>query len=58
VNVIDAANGKVLKDQTVRIRKGLIEDVSKSRSEDMQEAGYSTIDARGLFMCPGLIDCE
>lgn len=43
---------------TVRIRKGVVESVEKTKHADMQEAGYSTINAKGLYICPGLIDCE
>ncbi len=43
---------------TVRIRKGVVESVEKTKQADMQEAGYSTINAKGLYICPGLIDCE
>lgn len=43
---------------TVRIRKGMVESVEKTRDADMQEAGYSTIDAKGLYICPGLVDCK
>lgn len=55
---MDAENSTIHDHQTVRIRKGLIESVSKTKDVDMQEAGYSTIDAKGLYLCPGLIDCE
>jgi len=43
---------------TVKIKGGLIVSVSKTNKADMQEVGYATIDGKGLFMCPGLIDCK
>lgn len=55
---MDAEKGKVHENMTVRIRAGVIQSVQKTKKADMQEAGYSTIDAKGLYMCPGLIDCE
>ncbi|BEI79851.1 hypothetical protein CcaverHIS002_0103800 [Cutaneotrichosporon cavernicola] len=58
VNVICTEHLKVQENMTVRIRKGVVESVEKTKPSDMQEAGYSTIDAKGLYMCPGLIDCH
>jgi imidazolonepropionase-like amidohydrolase len=57
VNVVDVENGTILKDRTVKIRDGKIEEISKSSDKDLQESGWSTVDAKGLYMCPGLIDC-
>ena len=57
VNVIDVENSKILSDMTVKIKKGEIVSIAKSKMVDMQEDGYSSIDANGLYMCPGLIDC-
>lgn len=42
---------------TVKIKAGKIVSISKSLRMDMQEEGYSSLDAKGLYMCPGLIDC-
>lgn len=56
-NVIDTEHLKVRENMTVRIRKGLVESVEKTKAADMQEVGYSTIDAKGLYICPGLVDC-
>ena len=43
---------------TVKIKDGSISSISKSSSADMQEEGFMSINAGGLYMCPGLIDCE
>ena len=58
VNVIDVENSKVLENMTVKIKDGTIASISKASSADMQEEGFMSVDAGGLFMCPGLIDCE
>ena len=58
VDLIDVEDSKVLRDRTVKIRSGLIEEIRESRKGDLQDEGWTSIDARGLYMCPGLIDCE
>jgi N-acyl-D-aspartate/D-glutamate deacylase len=56
--VIDVEKGIVLLDRTVKIAKGVFVSIEKSKNVDMQEDGWVSVDARGLYMCPGLIDCE
>ena len=58
VNVIDVEGSKVLENRTVKIRGGKIESIVKSSDIDLKDDGYSCVDARGLYMSPGLIDCE
>ncbi|ORX37953.1 hypothetical protein BD324DRAFT_623941 [Kockovaella imperatae] len=58
VNVIDVENSKVLEKMTVKIKDGNIISIAKSQTKDMQEDGYASVDASGLYMCPGLIDCH
>ena len=47
-----------MENQTVKIKGGVITSVSTSMQYDLQEANFTTVDAKGLYMCPGLIDCE
>lgn len=58
VNVIDVEKSKVLEGMTVKISKGIIKSIEKSKPVDMQEDGWISVDCEGLYMCPGLIDCE
>jgi len=58
VNVIDVERSKVLEGMTVRTSKGLILSIDKTQLVDMQEEGWTSVDCKGLYMCPGLIDCE
>jgi imidazolonepropionase-like amidohydrolase len=57
VNVVDVEKGVVLENMTVKVAGGLFESIKKSKEIDMQEDGWVSVDARGLWMCPGLIDC-
>ncbi len=56
--MIDVENSKIMSRATVKIRKGEIASITKSKDADMQESGYTSIDCSGLYMCPGLIDCQ
>jgi hypothetical protein len=58
VNVIDVEKSRVLEGMTVKTSKGLIISIEKTKSVDMQEEGWTSVDCKGLYMCPGLIDCE
>ncbi|RSH93547.1 hypothetical protein EHS25_007905 [Saitozyma podzolica] len=58
INVVDVENGKVLENMTVKIKAGKVVSLGKSSATDMQEAGYTSIKAEGLYLCPGLIDCH
>jgi hypothetical protein len=58
VNVIDVEESRVLESMTVKISKGLILSIDKAKAVDMQEDGWISVDCKGLYMCPGLIDCE
>ena len=58
VDLIDVEDGRVLKDRTVKIRSGFIEEIRQTQQGDLEEEGWTSIDSRGLYMCPGLIDCE
>ncbi len=58
VNLIDVMSSKVMSNMTIRIKGGEIVSISKAKNVDMQESGYSSIDCTGLYMFPGLIDCE
>lgn len=58
-NLVDVAGGTIKKGVTVRTRNGLIESVSASSEVDCaSNAGYETINLKGLYLCPGLIDCH
>jgi hypothetical protein len=58
VNVIDVEQGRIMESMTVKTSKGLILSIERMKSVDMQESGWTSVDCEGLFMCPGLIDCE
>lgn len=51
-------NGKILENMTVKIKAGKVVSLGKSSATDMQENGYTSVKAEGLYLCPGLIDCE
>lgn len=56
-NVIDAANGCVIPNQTVRLSNGLIHSVGDSDSTQLS-TGDVVIDLDGKYICPGLMDCH
>ena len=58
VNVIDVEKNRVLEGMTVKTSKGLIISIDRSKPVDMQEDGWTSVDCKGLYMCPGLIDCK
>ena len=58
MNVVDVEKSTVMENMTVKIKGGTISSISKSLKSDFQEAGFASVDAKGLFMCPGLIDCH
>lgn len=58
MNVIDVEKSKVHSDQTVKLRDGKILSMGRSRAADAQDEGWTVVDAEGLYMCPGLIDCK
>lgn len=57
VNVIDTEHGKIHEKMTVKIKDGKISSISQTKGGDLQASEWETVDASGLFMCPGLIDC-
>ncbi|ORY25064.1 amidohydrolase [Naematelia encephala] len=63
VNVIDVEHGRILPDMTVKIRQGFFERVSRRNGNDdkfdiQAQPEWMEIDCKGLYMCPGLIDCH
>ena len=58
VNVVDVINSKVLEDMTLKIKNGKITSIAKSSLADLQEANYTSFHMSGMYLCPGLIDCE
>ncbi|WRT64305.1 uncharacterized protein IL334_001237 [Kwoniella shivajii] len=56
VNIVDVENSTILKSMTVKIKSGKIESISKSAFAHMQEDGWESVNAEGLYLCPGLID--
>lgn len=58
MNVIDVVKSKVIKDQTVKLQGGKFTSISKTQAQDAQAGDWIVVDAKGLYMCPGLIDCE
>ncbi|WVW82475.1 hypothetical protein I302_104486 [Kwoniella bestiolae CBS 10118] len=56
VNIVDVENSLILKSMTVKIKAGKIESISKSLKEHMQEPGWESVNAEGLYLSPGLID--
>ncbi|KZT50788.1 hypothetical protein CALCODRAFT_444068 [Calocera cornea HHB12733] len=62
-NVVDPAAGKVLKDVTVKLGGGIIRSLEPTSKESdlgltVEELQGTVIDAKGFYMCPGLIDCH
>ena len=43
---------------TVRMKGGFIESITKVKDLDLKEEGYASMNASGMYMCPGLIDCK
>jgi len=58
VNVVDVEKSKILEGMTIKTKGGKIVSISKSLKTDMQEEGWSSVDAEALYVCPGLIDCK
>lgn len=58
MNVIDVEKSRVIKDQTVKLEAGKFTSISKTQAADAQASGWIVVDAKGLYMCPGLIDCK
>ncbi|KAK3191894.1 hypothetical protein K4F52_001937 [Lecanicillium sp. MT-2017a] len=56
-NVIDAANGVVLRNQTVKLSNGTIESVGDGRYTTVSSSDI-VVDLEGRYLCPGLIDCH
>jgi imidazolonepropionase-like amidohydrolase len=55
---VDTAS--ISRDMTVKISQGLIQEIRKTSTSkgDTLEEGWVRIDAGGMYLCPGLIDCE
>ena len=56
--MVDVDKSRIREKMTIKLKSGKIESISKSLAADMQEEGWMSVDARGLFVCPGLIDCK
>ncbi|WWD17726.1 hypothetical protein CI109_102167 [Kwoniella shandongensis] len=56
VNVVDVESSKIHPSQTVKIKAGKIVSIEKSQFAHMQEDGWESINAGGLYLSPGLID--
>ncbi|TPX17573.1 uncharacterized protein E0L32_012136 [Thyridium curvatum] len=54
-NIVDAAEGRVIPGQSVSLADGKIVSISNGAIDD---AGFTSIDATGMYLCPGLIDCH
>ncbi|KAF4633131.1 hypothetical protein G7Y89_g4986 [Cudoniella acicularis] len=60
-NLIDPVDGIIRKRVTVKISRGIIEDVNDSASPTQISnisADSITIDLEGKYICPGLFDCH
>ncbi|KAI1636617.1 amidohydrolase [Biscogniauxia mediterranea] len=62
-NVVDAVEGKVHTNVTVKIADGIIKSVvagasSTDHKQHGDETGAIVVDLTGKFLCPGLIDCH
>ncbi|ORY34946.1 hypothetical protein BCR39DRAFT_515732 [Naematelia encephala] len=58
VKVVDVEKLKILDNMTVKIKAGKIVSITSSQYADMQEDGWTSVAAEGLYICPGLIDCH
>ncbi|WVQ85098.1 hypothetical protein IAT38_007262 [Cryptococcus sp. DSM 104549] len=56
VNVVDVESSKIHESMTVKIKGGKIQSISKAAFAHMQEDGWASVNAGGLYLCPGLID--
>lgn len=56
-NVVDPLNATVFTAGTVTLSDGFIQSISPSQKMDMGDGSIS-IDLKGKFLCPGLIDCH
>ncbi len=54
VNIVDVDNGKIIPNQVVVIRNGLVESISPG--PDHFQDSINSFDATGLYMIPGLFD--
>jgi len=59
-NLIDPVEGVVLKGVTVKLTRGLVEDVTVPSAGTSQSFSENAIvvDLQGKFLCPGLFDCH
>ena len=55
---MDVVKSKIMEDVTVKIKGGKIVSIGKSTLADLQEPGFTSFHMSGLYICPGLIDCE
>ncbi|WVR06026.1 hypothetical protein IAU60_003054 [Kwoniella sp. DSM 27419] len=56
VNVVDVETSTVHRSMTVKLSGGKIESIAKSSTKDLQDERYESINAQGLYLCPGLVD--
>lgn len=56
VSVITMTSDQVLKDQTVRVKNGVITSISPTNKATREESGVKVIDGTGKFLMPGLFD--
>lgn len=54
VNVVDVAAGRILSDQQVLIRDGIIESIAPATF--YSDATLNSLDANGAYLLPGLVD--
>lgn len=57
MNVVNVEKSRILEGMTIKLKAGKIVNISKSLKSDMQEEGWLSINAGGLYVSPGLIDC-
>lgn len=55
VSIVDVENGSLLKNRTIIVKNGLINEITRS-SNTKNLSGSKIIDGKGLFIIPGLID--
>ncbi|KAL7784638.1 hypothetical protein V8C37DRAFT_395504 [Trichoderma ceciliae] len=57
-NVVDAANGRIIPDQVVKLSGGIIQTVGDGNGAQSFSSDTIVVDLAGKYLCPGLIDCH